>query len=168
MVSWNGFEAVCGVLLESVAVTVKVEGPAAVGAPEMAPVAASSDRPAGSDPLVTAHEMGARPPAEVRVLEYARATSPSGSGDAVVMARPVKIEMLSARVAGLALASVTWTVKLELPAVDGVPESAPVVPLSAIPFGSAPAEIAQVSGALPPDACSACEYATPTVPSPSD
>src|SRR5262245_42271940 len=128
MVSWNDFEAVSGVVLESVAVTVKVDTPAAVGVPEMAPLAAASARPAGSDPLVTAHEMGARPPADARGLEYASVTSPSGSGDAVVMASPAKTEMLSGRLAVLALASVTWTVKLDVPAVDGVPETAPVAP----------------------------------------
>src|SRR5262245_37690684 len=51
-VSWKDLEAACGVAaLESVAVRVKVAGPAAVGAPEIAPVAAFSASPSGSEPL---------------------------------------------------------------------------------------------------------------------
>ena len=48
-------------LVASVAVTVKVDEPAAVGVPESKPVL-ESDRPAGSVPVVTANVIGAVPP----------------------------------------------------------------------------------------------------------
>jgi len=57
--------------------------------------------------------------------------------------------MLSAFVAVRLLASVTWTVKLEVPAVVGVPEIAPAE-LKLNPAGRLPEEIDQVYGAVPP------------------
>jgi hypothetical protein len=48
------FVAVCAGEDESVTVTVKVELPAVVGVPVMAPVEAARLSPAGSDPVVTA------------------------------------------------------------------------------------------------------------------
>jgi hypothetical protein len=49
-------------LLESLAVTVKLDVPVAVGVPETIPVVGSRESPAGSDPLVTAQEYGSVPP----------------------------------------------------------------------------------------------------------
>jgi hypothetical protein len=48
--------AVLAGLLESVAVTVKLEVPKAVGVPVMAPLEALRLSPAGSEPLVSAQE----------------------------------------------------------------------------------------------------------------
>ena len=45
----------------SVAVTVKANGPDAVGVPDSTPVALSSSSPAGSVPVVTLHAIGVRP-----------------------------------------------------------------------------------------------------------
>lgn len=49
-------------VLESVAVTVKLSFPAAVGVPVMAPVAPLRVRPGGRLPELTAHVSGAVPP----------------------------------------------------------------------------------------------------------
>ncbi len=48
------------------------------------------------------------------------------------------------------LASVTRTVKLELPATVGVPLSTPVGPSNEIPAGRVPRETDQESGTVPP------------------
>ena len=55
-------------LAESVAVTVKVEVPAAVGVPEITP-AVDSDNPAGRLPVVTAHVYGGTPPVAINDAE---------------------------------------------------------------------------------------------------
>jgi hypothetical protein len=59
--------------------------------------------------------------------------------------------------------SATTTVKLNVPAVGGVPEIVPVEALIASPPGSAPVTL-QAYGVCPPLAATVCEYATPTVP----
>ena len=60
------------------------------------------------------------------------------------------------------LASLTRSVKEKVPAVVGVPVM--VFPVMSSPAGSAPAEIVQVYGVVPPVAVRDCEYAAPTVP----
>src|SRR5579872_2103275 len=67
-------------------------------------------------------------------------------------------------VADTLLASVTLTVKLDVPAAVGVPESTPVEALSVIPAGSVPLLTDQVYGAVPPLTVSVNEYAAPTSP----
>ena len=64
--------------------------------------------------------------------------------------------------------SVTWTVKSQVPAAEGVPEMTPVLPLTDRPAGSEPPEIDQANGDVPPEADSAAEYETFTVPPGSD
>ncbi len=53
--------------------------------------------------------------------------------------------------------SVTWTVKLKVPAVVGVPAMTPVLALRVSPEGSAPLTTDQVYGEVPPDAESVAE-----------
>jgi hypothetical protein len=48
-------------------VTVKFDGPAVVGVPEITPVELFKDSPAGRLPVVTAHEYGVTPPVAARV-----------------------------------------------------------------------------------------------------
>jgi hypothetical protein len=60
------------------------------------------------------------------------------------------IEIVYARLPGQLLASVAVIVKLNWPAVVGVPEMTPVVALSVRPGGSAPLETVKVYGAVPP------------------
>jgi hypothetical protein len=65
----KSFVAVCWGLLESIAWTVKLKVPEAVGVPEMTPVPLLSDRPVGSDPLVIDHVYGEVPPLAAKVVE---------------------------------------------------------------------------------------------------
>jgi hypothetical protein len=53
-------------------------------------------------------------------------------------------------VTGVVAASVTETLKLNVPAAVGVPEIAPVVPLSTSPVGSAPLATAKLLVPDPP------------------
>lgn len=53
--------------------------------------------------------------------------------------------------------SVTRTVKLNVPAVVGVPDITPVEGVRVNPDGSAPPDIDQVYIPLPPDAVNVCE-----------
>src|SRR5262249_8626573 len=61
--------------------------------------------------------------------------------------------MLSALVP-LCAPAVTWTVKLEVPAVVGVPEITPVAAVRVSPAGNVPLAIDQVYGGVPPVAAS--------------
>ena len=61
--------AVAAGLAESVARTVKLKVPLAVGVPVMAPVAAFKLSPAGSEPLVIDQVYGAVPPLAASVAE---------------------------------------------------------------------------------------------------
>ena len=60
------------------------------------------------------------------------------------------ITMEYGRLPGQLLASVALIVKLNWPAVVGVPEMMPVVALSVRPLGSEPLETVNVYGAVPP------------------
>lgn len=62
------------------------------------------------------------------------------------------------------LLSVTCTVRVALPALDGVPLMTPVVAERVRPWGKAPCEIVQVTGVAPPDCVSVAEYGLATVP----
>jgi hypothetical protein len=53
---------------------------------------------------------------------------------------------------------------LEVPFVDKVPVIAPVVGMRVKPAGSAPADIDQVRGNVPPEAAAVWEYTAPAVP----
>ena len=60
--------------------------------------------------------------------------------------------------------SVARTVKLDVPALVGVPEMTPVVPFSDSPPGNVPLTIVQLIGAFPPDEERVCVYAEFTTP----
>jgi hypothetical protein len=104
---------------------VKLDVCAVVGVPLITPPE-ESDNPAGSAPLESDQLYGVWPPAAARVWEYAIPTVPPGRL-AVVTDRSTGIVMDSALVAVSAgvWASVTWAVKLAVPAVVGVPEMTP-------------------------------------------
>ena len=57
--------------------------------------------------------------------------------------------------------SVTRTVKLKVPVLEGVPLRTPVVAFKLRPAGSAPAVTDHAYGEVPPEANSVCEYPTP-------
>jgi hypothetical protein len=65
------------------------------------------------------------------------------------------IAMLNCLAAVKPEVSATWTVNVDVPAADGVPDM--VAPLSERPAGRAPAVIDQVYGPDPPLAASVCE-----------
>jgi hypothetical protein len=67
--------------------------------------------------------------------------------------------MLSACTAVLLAASVTFTVKFDVPAIVGVPVIAPVDVFRLSPAGSVPAERLQEYGVVPPVAASDVLYA---------
>ena len=69
-----------------------------------------------------------------------------------------------ALVTELPLASVTFTTKLKVPAVEGVPEIEPAC-ASERPGGSDPLSINHENSGLPPTAAKVRLYATPTVAS---
>src|SRR6202453_1953180 len=151
----NSCVAVIAGLPESVTCTVKAELPAAVGVPEITPVEAFSDSPAGSDPApgTTDQLYGAVPPVAASVAEYPAPTVAPGSTDVVTDsgASTVIDNGCVAVIAGL-LESVTCTVKADLPAAVGVPEITPVEAFSDSPAGSdpAPGTTDQLYGAVPP------------------
>jgi len=108
------FVAVCAVgLVESVALTVNEEVPAAVGVPLSAPSDAS-DRPVGSEPVVMLQVYGLVPPVAPRVAVYGVVARALGR-DVVVTLNAAPMVMLSALLvvwlAGTS-ESVTVTVKL--------------------------------------------------------
>src|SRR5580700_5902662 len=67
-------------------------------------------------------------------------------------------------VADWPLASVTFTVKLDVPAAVGVPDNTPVEPFSVIPSGRLPLLTDQVYGPVPPATANVTEYAVFTSP----
>src|SRR4030067_826349 len=138
--------------LASVALTVKFEVPAAVGVPLISPVVLLRLSPAGSAPTVTAHVIGALPPLPASVWLYARFTVPSES-DTVVITGYALTMIDKTLVAVALLSSVTCTVKIDIPAVVGVPLISPVALLSVTPTGSVPTVTVHVYGVFPPDAC---------------
>jgi len=138
----------------SVAVTVKLAVPVPVGVPEMVPVAAASDNPAGKEPTVMDQVKGVVPPVAASVVLYAAPFVPAGSGDAVEMAGTALMVKTNACAVVAEAASVRVTVKFAIPAVVGVPEMTPVAAASVSPAGSNPALIDQVYGVVPPVATS--------------
>ena len=65
----SAFVAVFAGVQESVARTVKLDVPYAVGVPLTTPVAALSERPAGRLPALSDHAIGVAPPEEASVCE---------------------------------------------------------------------------------------------------
>src|SRR6185295_3112568 len=128
--------------LASVAVTVMFEEPTAPGVPEMTPEAPASVSPPGSVPAVTAKVYGARPPAAASAIEYDRPWYASAS-EGVDTATGDSVATERLRLAVTPLASVSVTVKLEEPAVVGVPVMVPPLE-SESPAGSAPDVTAKV------------------------
>jgi hypothetical protein len=137
IVRLNDWVAVCAGLPESVAVTVNVDDPAVVGVPAIAePLSA---KPAGKLPAVTAQLTLPVPPLAVTVALYVVPAMPLGT-EVVVMANCAGLMVrLNCCVAETGPscppeASVTFTVKLAVPALVGVPDTAPPL-LKASPAG---------------------------------
>jgi hypothetical protein len=143
--------------------SVKLNNPAAVGVPEIAPVLALRLSPAGSGPGDNDHVNGCVPPVTAAVWEYTALTVPFAS-TLVVIDGAAPIVMVRALVAVAPTLSVTFSVILEVPATVGVPVIAPVFALRLSPAGSGPGDNDQVYGSVPPVAAAVCEYTTLTSP----
>ena len=124
---FNDSEAVADFDPLSVTFTVKLLDPAVPGVPEMDPPA---DRlnPAGNDPLASDHVYGAVPPVALSDCAYTVPTLPSGR-DVVAIVGGLGLAVMENAFVSLPPAlSVNLTVKLAVPAAEGVPPIAPVDP----------------------------------------
>ena len=131
---------------EFVALIVKLNVPADVGVPVMAPVVPFKLKPIGNVPLATAHVIGIVPVA-LSVWLYALFTVPSGK-DTVVIVGGAAMTTLRAFVTFPA-EFVALTEKLNVPIVVGVPEITPVFAFKLSPAGSVPVAIDQDIGVVP-------------------
>jgi hypothetical protein len=118
----------------SVSLTVKLDDPAVVGAPEI--VLPERLKPAGSDPLATDQVYGGVPPVALRACEYITPTVPAGNEDVVTFNAGALMRIDRPALADAVRLSVTLTVKLDGPAAVGVPEI--VLPERLSPAGSDP------------------------------
>ena len=143
----NDWEAVTA--FASRAVTVNEYAPEIVGVPLMVPVDVSRFKPAGSVPLLIANVTGAVPPDVCTVWLYAWLISGTGIVTVLIASAAAMLPLYDC-VALTLFASVAVTVKLYAPDAPGVPLIAPVDASKLKPDGNAPAEIASVTGAVPP------------------
>src|SRR5437588_7558290 len=135
----------------------KLNVPAAVGVPLIVPVAALRLKPGGREPVLRSQLYGGFPPLANNFCEYCAPTAPFGSWVPVVMlSAGVLIVRLKDLVAVAAALSLTFTVKLYVPPVDGVPDKLPVLE-SDRPVGNVPEANDQAYGGVPPVADNTCE-----------
>ena len=120
--------------------TVKLDGPAAIGVPEIVPPVRLS--PAGSEPLATDQVYGGVPPVAFSGCEYATPTVPGGNDEVLMLNAGALITSDRAVLADPEALSVTLTVTLDDPAAVGVPEIVP--PERVSPAGSDPVAMDQV------------------------
>lgn len=162
----NAFEACCTGEEESVTCTVKLDGPALVGVPLIVPPLLKL-RPAGNAPEVTVQEYGVVPPVAARVNEYAVPTIPFGTEAVVIVSgNAPELMLIENRLVAFCIGeeeSVTCTVKLDCPALVGVPLIVPFL-LKPRPAGNDPEVTVHEYGAVPPEAVSVVEYGVPSVP----
>lgn len=156
--------AVCAVGVDwSVALTVKLKLPPAVGEPVSVPLGASV-RPAGKLPPVRLNVAVPTPPLVAMVVEYVCPCTASGSGEFVLMLNPgwmVSWNVLVALCCGLP-ESVAETVNENVPALVGAPLIVPLLKVS--PAGSEePLASASVTGAVPPLVAIVTLYPEPCV-----
>jgi hypothetical protein len=159
MMMLNAAVAVCGELSVSVTRTVKLYVPTLVGAPEITPVPAVNDKPGGKLPELMLQVYGVTPPVAARVVEYVVPSVPLGKLVVVIFNVSVLTVMLRLAVAVCAgfSASLTSTVKLDVPVVVGVPEITPVLAASDSPAGKLPTAMLHVYGVIPPLAARVAE-----------
>jgi hypothetical protein len=121
----------------SIAVTVKLNVPAVVGVPVIPPVDEFKDRPGGSAPETTLSVYGGAPPEAVTVVVYSMPIIPFGdeARKSVIVGQAL---MVYACEPWHPFASVAVTVKLNVPAVVGVPVIPPVDEFRNRPAGNDP------------------------------
>src|ERR1700730_2769522 len=130
----------------SLTVTSKLNVPDVLGIPLITPVALRVT-PEGSAPSVTAQLYGGVPPWAVNVWEYCTPVVPLGScGPVLILSAAPLIVRLKGLVAAAAVLSLTFTVKLYVPPVAGVPVSVPVLGSSAMFVGNVPEATDQLYG----------------------
>jgi hypothetical protein len=120
--------------------TKKLDVPAVVGVPEITPVLAAIDNPAGKLPCTMLHVYGLVPLVAASVAVYASPTIPFGKLVVVIrtIVEPYTVKVSACVAVSLAL-SVTFTVNASaVTAVVGVPEITPVLAFSVNPAGSVP------------------------------
>src|SRR5204863_8475867 len=130
----------------SVADTVNVDTPAAIGVPPIGPPAVSSVRPDGSAPATTLQRNVPLPPPALSAALYGTVTCPAARAPPASCTGAVAMVIVIARSTTLVESplSVARTVNALVPAADAVPARAPVSLVSATPAGSAPATIVQL------------------------
>jgi hypothetical protein len=149
---------VCAGVPESVTEKVMDEPlTAAVGVPEMTPVAAARVKPVGRAPLVIRQVYGAVPPEAANVAAYVAPTVPFGNEVVLIdtggmLAAIVSVNTTDWVWAGVPESATEKVIDELLTAAVGVPEMTPVAAAKVRPAGNAPLVIRQVYGALPPDA----------------
>jgi hypothetical protein len=134
--------------------TENVDVPVVVGVPEMTPVVAPNESPAGRLPLERVQVYGAVPPDAVKAaVLYGTLTVPGGRAGATIASVMIQVEGSAVATAS----TVSWTeiVKLYDPTLVGVPLSTPVLAPIMIPGGRAPVETKNRYGGTPPDAVNA-------------
>ncbi len=127
----------------------KVKLPTSVVVPLRVPSVASV-MPVGSVPAVTVQLYGARPPVGARVVVYAEPEVAPGMFCVATLSVVALMVSEKPWLTFCADASVTFTVKFDVPTAVGVPLSTPAVE-SEIPVGSVPLETVKLNGASPPD-----------------
>jgi hypothetical protein len=159
MVRVNALSTVCTCVPQlSVARTVKLKVPAAVGIPDMKP-AEFIFIPDGKEPAITVKVTGACPPVARICVVYPCPTVPPGSGDNVDKAREGQDAGFTVRINALSTdcgksprgqLSVALTVKENVPGTFGRPDMKPEED-RLIPGGSEPETRLKVIGDWPPD-----------------
>lgn len=138
--------------------------PVAIVVPLMVPVEVFKLMPVGSDPVVSDQLYGGVPAAAARVAEYGTPAVASGSDDVVIVSAGMIVnDRVLVAVCGVLAPSLTCTVKLNAPLVDGVPLNTPAE-FSSRPVGNAPVVTDQLYGKTPPVALNDCEYPAVEVP----
>src|SRR3990172_5132546 len=146
----NALEAV--VAFASVTCTVKLAVSAVVGVPDITPADGSRDNPPGRTlPAASDQVDDPFPPVAARVWVYAAPTVPKVNVWVVTTSGSYAVSEKSLAVIA-ALASLTCTVKVDVPVVVGVPDMTPVEGSRAKPAGRVPDETDQVYGIFPPTA----------------
>src|SRR5262249_9569029 len=125
---------------------VKLNVPAALAVPAITPLEPFSARPVGSAPADKRNVNGAVPPTATKVKVYAVPATAFGSAAGVENVSPERIVRLNAFCVVSFAASVRVTVKLNVPVVVAVPESAPVGATNPMPGGSVPAVTVKTYG----------------------
>jgi hypothetical protein len=149
--------------VELVAFTVKLDAFAVVGVPEIIPLP-KRFKPIGNAPLSRLHVMGMSPVA-ASVWLYAVPTVPPGNVAVVIVGAsppPTVAIVMDNSFVSLPVELAALTVKLDVFAVVGVPETTPL-PKRFKPIGNVPLSRLHVTG-LSPVAASVWLYAVPTVP----